>query len=85
LWTASHARDLTITAGNWNRMLLGSMIPFLYILTFVDCFPCMMMTANVVNLTIPVFVNDSCNSLIMMVVIITKMFFPYGFNMSTDC
>jgi hypothetical protein len=22
-------RDLTITAGNWNRMLLGSMIPSL--------------------------------------------------------
>jgi hypothetical protein len=40
----------------------------------------MMMTANVVNLTMPVFVNDSCNSLIMMVVIIMKMFSSIWFQ-----
>jgi hypothetical protein len=35
----------------------------------------LVMSANVVNLTMPTFVNDGCNPLIMMAVIITKMFF----------
>jgi hypothetical protein len=44
----------------------------------------LMMTANVINLTMPVFVNDVCNPLLMMVVIIVKMFFSDGFNMMPD-
>jgi hypothetical protein len=35
----------------------------------------LVMSANVVNLTMPTFVNNGCNPLLMMAVIITKMFF----------
>jgi hypothetical protein len=35
----------------------------------------LMMAANVVNLTMPAFVNDGCNPLLMMAVIIAKMLF----------
>jgi hypothetical protein len=36
-------------------------------------------------MTMPAFVNDGCNLLLMMVVTITKIFFSNGFNMLTDC
>jgi hypothetical protein len=31
------------------------------------------------------FVNDGCNPLLIMAIIIAKMFFSDGFNMPTDC
>jgi hypothetical protein len=37
------------------------------------------------TMTMPAFVNDGCNLLLMMVVTITKIFFSNGFNMLTDC
>jgi hypothetical protein len=35
----------------------------------------LMMAANVINMTMPAFVNDCCNPLLMMFVIVVKMYF----------
>jgi hypothetical protein len=45
----------------------------------------LMMATNMVNLTMSAFVNDGCNPLLMMdVILLQKCFFSYGFNMPTD-
>jgi hypothetical protein len=45
----------------------------------------LMMAINMVNLTMSAFVNDGCNLLLMMdVILLQKCFFSYGFNMPTD-
>jgi hypothetical protein len=57
-----------------NKMLM-MMAAFVTLMASFVTAKMLMMAANVVNLTMPAFVNDGCNPLLMMAVIIAKMLF----------
>jgi hypothetical protein len=58
-----------------TKKMLTTMAAFVTLMAAFVIVKMLMMAANVVTLTMPAFVNDGCNQLLMMAVIIMKIFF----------
>jgi hypothetical protein len=60
-----------------TKKMLMTMAAFVTLMAAFVTVKMLMMAANVVNLTMLAFVNDGCNPLLMMAIIIVKMFFRW--------
>jgi hypothetical protein len=58
-----------------TKKMLMMMTAFVTLMAAFVTMKMLMMATNVVNLAMPTFVNDGCNPMLMMAVIIAKMFF----------